>query len=139
MLLEPNRQRQRETLHHVTEGYTGWYANGNSKTYAIDNISIRANPIVGRTNVEVTEPFWFQGRDEFGESIQLVAWLEKQIHEITECRLSSGCGIQQWSNDDNTNGTTDLRVAIAVNPVFNIQFDLYPNRQFLPEATWVTG
>lgn len=48
-----------------SEGYTGWYANGNSKTYAIDNISIRAESIVGRTNVEVTEPFWF--RDEFGE------------------------------------------------------------------------
>jgi hypothetical protein len=27
----------------------------NSKTYAIDNISIRAESIVGRTNVEVTE------------------------------------------------------------------------------------
>ena len=39
----------------LTEGYTGWYANGNSKTYAIDNISIRAESIVGRTNVEVTE------------------------------------------------------------------------------------
>jgi hypothetical protein len=25
----------------LSEGYTGWYANGNSKTYAIDNISIR--------------------------------------------------------------------------------------------------
>ncbi len=49
----------------LTEGYTGWYANGNSKTYAIENISIRAESIVGRTNVEVTEPFWF--RDEFGE------------------------------------------------------------------------
>jgi hypothetical protein len=49
----------------LTEGYTGWYANGNSKTYAIDNISIRAESIVGRTNVEVTELFWF--RDEFGE------------------------------------------------------------------------
>ena len=46
-----------------SEGYTGWYANGNSKTYAIENISIRAESIVGRTNVEVTEPFWF--RDEF--------------------------------------------------------------------------
>jgi hypothetical protein len=50
----------------LSEGYTGWYANGNSKTYAIDNISIRAESIVGRTNVEVTEPFWF--RDEFGEN-----------------------------------------------------------------------
>jgi hypothetical protein len=49
----------------LSEGYTGWYANGNSKTYAIENISIRAESIVGRTNVEVTEPFWF--RDEFGE------------------------------------------------------------------------
>ena len=49
----------------LSEGYTGWYANGNSKTYAIDNISIRAESIVGRTNVEVTEPFWF--RDDFGE------------------------------------------------------------------------
>jgi len=49
----------------LSEGYTGWYAKGNSKTYAIDNISIRAESIVGRTNVEVTEPFWF--RDEFGE------------------------------------------------------------------------
>jgi hypothetical protein len=49
----------------LSEGYTGWYANGNSKTYAIDNISIRAESIVGRTNVEVTEPFWF--RDEFRE------------------------------------------------------------------------
>jgi len=39
----------------LTEGYTGWYANGNNKTYAIDNISIRAESIVGRTNVEVTE------------------------------------------------------------------------------------
>lgn len=39
----------------LTEGYTGWYANGNSKTYAIVNISIRAESIVGRTNVEVTE------------------------------------------------------------------------------------
>jgi hypothetical protein len=46
----------------LSEGYTGWYANGNSKTYAIENISIRAESIVGRTNVEVTEPFWF--RDE---------------------------------------------------------------------------
>jgi hypothetical protein len=50
----------------LSEGYTGWYANGNSKTYAIENISIRAESIVGRTNVEVTEPFWF--RDEFGEN-----------------------------------------------------------------------
>jgi len=49
----------------LSEGYTGWYANGNSKTYAIDNISIRAESIVGRTNVEVTEPFWF--RDEFSD------------------------------------------------------------------------
>jgi len=49
----------------LSEGYTGWYANGNNKTYAIENISIRAESIVGRTNVEVTEPFWF--RDEFGE------------------------------------------------------------------------
>ncbi len=49
----------------LTEGYTGWYANGNNKTYAIENISSRAESIVGRTNVEVTEPFWF--RDEFGE------------------------------------------------------------------------
>jgi hypothetical protein len=44
----------------LTEGYTGWYANGNSKAYAIENISIRAESIVGRTNVEVTEPFWFK-------------------------------------------------------------------------------
>ncbi len=50
----------------LTEGYTGWYAKGNSKTSAIDNISIRAESIVGRTNVEVTEPFWF--RDDFGEN-----------------------------------------------------------------------
>lgn len=52
----------------LTEGYTGWYANGagaTTQTYAIENISIRAESIVGRTNVEVTEPFWF--RDEFGE------------------------------------------------------------------------
>jgi len=52
----------------LSEGYTGWYANGagaTTQTYAIDNISIRAESIVGRTNVEVTEPFWF--RDEFGE------------------------------------------------------------------------
>ena len=47
----------------LSEGYTGWYAKGNSKIYAIDNISIRAESIVGRTNVEVTEPFWF--RDDF--------------------------------------------------------------------------
>jgi hypothetical protein len=39
----------------LSEGYTGWYANGNSKTYAIENISIRAESIVGRTNVQVTE------------------------------------------------------------------------------------
>jgi hypothetical protein len=39
----------------LSEGYTGWYANGNNKTYAIENISIRAESIVGRTNVEVTE------------------------------------------------------------------------------------
>ncbi len=52
----------------LSEGYTGWYANGagaTTQTYAIENISIRAESIVGRTNVEVTEPFWF--RDEFGE------------------------------------------------------------------------
>jgi hypothetical protein len=56
MLLEPNRQRQLgNSSPRLTEGYTGWYANGNSKTYAIDNISIRAESIVGRTNVEVTE------------------------------------------------------------------------------------
>lgn len=48
-----------------SEGYTGWYANGagaTTQTYAIDNISIRAESIVGRTNVQVEEPFWF--RDE---------------------------------------------------------------------------
>ena len=56
----------------LSEGYTGWYANGNSKTYAIDNISIRAESIVGRTNVEVTEPFWL--RDEFSED-SLGRWL----------------------------------------------------------------
>lgn len=42
----------------LTEGYTGWYTNGagaETQTYAIDNISIRAESIVGRTNVEVTE------------------------------------------------------------------------------------
>jgi hypothetical protein len=52
----------------LTEGYTGWYANGagaETQTFVIDNISIRAESIVGRTNVEVTEPFWF--RDEFRE------------------------------------------------------------------------
>ena len=51
----------------LSEGYTGWYANGAEamQTYQIDNISIRAESIVGRTNVEVTEPFWF--RDEFKE------------------------------------------------------------------------
>ena len=53
----------------LTEGYTGWYANGvgaTTQTYAIDNISIRAESIVGRTNVPVEEPFWF--RDEFSEN-----------------------------------------------------------------------
>jgi hypothetical protein len=53
----------------LSEGYTGWYANGagaETQTYAIDNISIRAESIVGRTNVEVEEPFWF--RDEFSEN-----------------------------------------------------------------------
>jgi hypothetical protein len=53
----------------LSEGYTGWRANGageTTQTYAIDNISIRAESIVGRTNVEVTEPFWF--RDEFSEN-----------------------------------------------------------------------
>ena len=35
------------------------------KTSTLKNISIRAESIVGRTNVEVTEPFWF--RDEFRE------------------------------------------------------------------------
>ncbi len=42
----------------LSEGYTGWYANGagaTTQTYAIDNISIRAESIVGRTNVELTE------------------------------------------------------------------------------------
>ncbi len=42
----------------LSEGYTGWYANGagaTTQTYAIDNISIRAESIVGRTNVQVTE------------------------------------------------------------------------------------
>ena len=54
-----NRQRQAGKLFTaLSEGYTGWYANGNNKTYAIDNISITES-IVGRTNIEVTEPFWF--------------------------------------------------------------------------------
>lgn len=42
----------------LSEGYTGWYANGagaTTQTYAIENISIRAESIVGRTNVELTE------------------------------------------------------------------------------------
>jgi len=56
----------------LSEGYTGWYAKGNNKTYAIENISIRAESIVGRTNVEVTEPFWF--RDEFGEDSRGRYW-----------------------------------------------------------------
>ena len=49
----------------LTEGYTGWYANGagaETQTFEIDNISIRAESIVGRTNVQVEEAFWF--RDE---------------------------------------------------------------------------
>ena len=51
-----------------------------TQTYAIDNISIRAESIVGRTNVEVTEPFWF--RDDFNEN-SLGRYPKTQIATLT--------------------------------------------------------
>lgn len=78
----------------LTEGYTGWYANGagaTTQTYAIDNISIRAESIVGRTNVEVEEPFWF--RDEFSEN-SLGRCIQTQVGKYT---ISGGkLTIKDW-------------------------------------------
>ncbi len=97
----------------LSEGYTGWYANGNSKTYAIDNISIRAESIVGRTNVEVTEPFWL--RDEFEEDS-----IGRYPHSST------------WSI---SNGTL-TRLTISASPIwftntqisnFDVTFDFKPH------------
>lgn len=51
----------------TTEGQFGLWAYYDGGGYfEISNITIRAESIVGRTNVEVTEPFWF--RDEFDEN-----------------------------------------------------------------------
>lgn len=97
----------------LTEGYTGWYANGNSKIYAIDNISIRAESIVGRTNVEVTEPFWF--RDEFGENSIGRYFNSAFTYDAANKRLL-GNGIQSLLYLDKVK-TTDTIVEMKWTPV----------------------
>jgi len=53
------------TYQEVYDGF--WFKNNGAaeKSIAVSEIEDRAESIVGRTNVEVTEPFWF--RDEFRE------------------------------------------------------------------------